>query len=154
MHKHWLFIDEVFWHATCSMYGLSVLDLLPAICMALRCRTCHMQYVRPIDVGHVTCNMKCLSMSDMLRGICKASRCRTCHLQYVRFIGVPHCSGTMKKVTFTVPWGNIDPIFKKKKLNKSTVYYNFFFFPNNILQHRFVLTYRQIDTTLLRNFRI
>jgi hypothetical protein len=41
-----------------------------------------------------------------------------------------------------------------KKRNKSTVYYNIFFSPNNILQHRFVLKYRQIDTTLLRNFRI
>jgi hypothetical protein len=50
----------------------------------------------------------------------------------------------MKKVKLTVPWGH---------RNKSTVYYNFFF-SNNILQHSFLLTYRQIDTTLLRNFRI
>jgi hypothetical protein len=39
-----------------------------------------------------------------------------------------------------------------KKQNKCTVYY--FFSPNSISQHRFVLRYRQTETTLLRNFRM
>ena len=40
----------------------------------------------------------------------------------------------------------------KKNQNKSTFYYNVFFFPNNILQHRFVRKYRQTDTTFLGTF--
>jgi hypothetical protein len=52
----------------------------------------------------------------------------------------------MKKVTLTEPWGQYDPIVKKQ--NKNTVYYNVFLSPNSISEHRFVLKYRQTDTTL------
>jgi hypothetical protein len=83
--KHWPFIDEVFGHGTCSMYGLSVLDMLPTICMALRCRTCHIQYVRPIYVGLATFNMKCMSMSDMFPAICKVYRCPSFNLYVTKF---------------------------------------------------------------------
>jgi hypothetical protein len=39
----------------------------------------------------------------------------------------------MEKVKLTVPWGQYNPIVKKKQ-NKNSVYYNVFFSPNNISQ--------------------
>jgi len=51
----------------------------------------------------------------------------------------------MKKVTLTVPWGHIDPNVKTRI---KTQFITMFFFLNSILQHRFVLKYRQTNTTL------
>jgi hypothetical protein len=50
----------------------------------------------------------------------------------------------MKKVTLTVQWGQYDPIVKKTRI-KTQFITMFFFPPNNISQHRFVLKYRQTD---------
>ena len=52
----------------------------------------------------------------------------------------------MKKVTLTVPWGQYDPIKKRTEYKHSLLQCSFR--PNNISQHKFVLKYRQIGTTL------
>jgi hypothetical protein len=49
----------------------------------------------------------------------------------------------MKKVTLTVPWGQYDLIVKITRIK--TQFITMFFSPNNILQHRFVLKYRQTE---------
>jgi len=52
----------------------------------------------------------------------------------------------MKKVTLTVPWGQYDPIERKPEYKHNLLQCSFP--PNNIPQHRCVLKYRQIGTTL------
>jgi len=52
----------------------------------------------------------------------------------------------MKKVTLTVPWGQYDPTVKKPEYKHRLLQSSFP--PNNISQHRFVLKYREIGTTL------
>jgi len=57
----------------------------------------------------------------------------------------------MKKVTLTVPWGQYDPIVKKKKqYNHSLLQCSFS--PNNNSQHRHVLNTDKQAQLCLRNF--